>query len=133
MTEKLKDGGTSTLSLRQLKALPFLVTCPTNEEARRKVKVSRETLNRWLHEPAFQDELKRQREAVATEAYSRLKAAMLEATDALLGLLKTDNERLRRDVANDIVRINLQVREMEDFADRLSRLEDAVNQNEGAW
>ena len=121
------------LNSRQLRSIPYLVTCRTNEEARVKAGISRETLNRWLHNPDFQSTLRGQREAVAADALDRLKGSMAQASDALVGLLDTDNEHLRRHVANDILRIGLRVRELEGFEDRLTQLEQAVKNRQETW
>ena len=51
---------------------------------------------------------------------------MLHATESLVALLGTDNEHLRRHVANDVIRIGLRIRELETIEDRLTRLEQAV-------
>ncbi len=121
------------LSPRQLKSIPFLISCRTNEEARRKAGVSRQTLNRWLHSPDFQSELRGRRDAVAADALDRLKGSMLHATESLVGLLGTDNEHLRRHVANDVLRIGLRIRELETFEDRLTQLEQAVKSRQETW
>ena len=121
------------LNPRQQKAIPYLIACRTNEDARRKAGISRETLNRWQHDPEFQSELRRQREAVAADSLDRLKGSMVQATDSLVALLDTDNEHLQRHVANDILRIGLRVRELEGFEDRLSQLEQAVKSRQETW
>ncbi len=121
------------LSPRQLKSIPFLISCRTNEEARVKAEISRETLNRWLHNPDFRSTLRRQREAVTADALDRLKGSMLHATESLVGLLGTDNEHLRRHVANDVLRIGLRIRELETFEDRLTQLEQAVKSRQETW
>ena len=121
------------LNPRQLKTIPYLVSCRTNEEARLKAGVSRQTLNRWLHSPDFQSELRGRRDAVAADALDRLKGSMLHATESLVGLLGTDNEHLRRHVANDILRIGLRIRELETVEDRLTQLEQAVKSRQQTW
>ena len=121
------------LNSRQLRTIPYLVTCRTNEEARVKAGISRETLNRWLHNPDFQSTLRGQREAVAADALDRLKGSMLYASESLVALLGTDNEHLRRHVANDVLRIGLRIRELETFEDRLTQLEQAVKNRQETW
>ena len=121
------------LNPRQQKAIPYLIACRTNEDARRKAGISRETLNRWQHDPEFQSELRRQREAVAADSLDRLKGSMVQATDSLVALLDTDNEHLRRHVANDILRIGLRIRELETVEDRLTHLEQAVKSRQQTW
>ena len=121
------------LNSRQLRSIPYLVTCRTNEEARVKAGISRETLNRWLHNPDFQSTLRGQREAVAADALDRLKGSMLHATESLVALLDTDNEHLRRHVANDVLRIGLRIRELETFEDRITQLEQAVKSRQETW
>ena len=47
--------------------------------------------------------------------------------EALVGLLPTKNEYLRRNVANDIIEHVLKGRELEDLEKRIARLEDVVS------
>ena len=121
------------LNSRQLRTIPYLVTCRTNEEARVKAGISRETLNRWLHNPDFQSTLRGQREAVTADALDRFKGSMLYASESLVALLDTDNEHLRRHVANDVLRIGLRIRELETFEDRITQLEQAVKSRQETW
>ena len=121
------------LNSRQLRTIPYLVTCRTNEEARVKAGISRETLNRWLHNPDFQSTLRGQREAVTADALDRFKGSMLYASESLVALLDTDNEHLRRHVANDVLRIGLRIRELETFEDRITQLEQAVKNRQETW
>ena len=45
------------LSSRQLRAIVFLISCPTQEEACRNAGVTRETINTWMKDPVFKEEL----------------------------------------------------------------------------
>ncbi len=85
-TERL--DGSETLTRRQRAVLPYLITAPSLEEACRKARVSKTTVYAWLKEPAFQAELTRQRQAVAEQAFNRLKGGMTQAVDELLELLQ---------------------------------------------
>ena len=57
-------NGTTTLSEKQLRALPYLVECPSISEGARIAQVGLRTLFRWLTDDEFQVELERRRSSV---------------------------------------------------------------------
>jgi hypothetical protein len=114
------------LTERQLKAIPHLVAASTYEEGRKNARVSKNALYTWLREPAFRDELSKQREAIFTEALEDLKSHILSAVSALVGLLSTSDERLRRQVANDVIKHVFKAREILEIEKRLKDLEGII-------
>jgi hypothetical protein len=116
------------LSERQKKAIPFLVNAPTVEKGCKGAKISRETYYQWLSDPLFKDELKRARDQVIEEALNIIKWNMTRAVNALVGLLKTKNQFLKRSVANDILGHVLKSKELEDIERRIEALERAVKE-----
>lgn len=56
------------LTERQKKTIPHLIVSATNEEGRKRARISRNTLYTWLKDPMFKDELQRQRNIVVDEA-----------------------------------------------------------------
>lgn len=121
-----QEGG---LTERQLKAIPHLVVSTSYEKGCRKAGIARNTLYEWLKDPAFKAELNLQRDQVIEGALDILKGHISGAVDALVGLLDTENEYLRRSVANDIIEHVLKGRELEDFEKRISELERCVRES----
>jgi len=117
------------LSERQRKAIPFLVNAPTVEGGCKGAQISRETYYQWLSDPLFKDELKRHRDQVIEEALNVIKANVTKAVNALVGLLNTKNEFLRRAVANDILGHVLRSKEIEDIGKRVDALERKLGGN----
>ena len=113
----------TALSPRQDKAILALLTTPTVEKAARTVDVSRGTLHRWLNEEHFRDELRRRRNAIADAALDTFKVYVLRSVDTLSGLLDSENEKVRRLAAKDILEYVFRVREQQEFESRLARLE----------
>ncbi len=116
------------LSERQKKAIPFLLNSPTVEGGCKRAKISRETYYQWLSDPLFKDELKRHRDQVIEEALNVMKANMTKAVNVLVSLLKTENEFLRRAVANDRLGHVLKRKELEDIEKRIEALERIVKE-----
>ena len=81
---------------------------------------------KWLKKPAFKNELIKQRDIVITEALETLKANTGQAVRALVGLLKTEKESLKRQVANDIINHVLKVVEVQEIERRLDEVEQIV-------
>jgi len=121
-----KTDRNQELSERQKKAIPFLVQSPTVEDGCKAAKISRETYYQWLANPLFKDELKRQRDQVIEDALNVMKANITKAVNALLGLLNTKNENLRRFVCNDIISCVLKTIELSEFEERLRAVERIV-------
>lgn len=90
--------------------------------------ISRQTYYQWVSDPLFKAELKRYRDQVIEEALNIMKANMTKAMNALLGLLKTKNQFLRRGVANDILGLVLKSKEQEDLERRIEALERAMKE-----
>ena len=127
MTEQNQESRESgELTERQSKAIPFLVASPTYEEGRKKARISKNALYEWLRNQVFKEELRKQRDAVVTEALEALKGNMTRASSVLIALLNTENEALRRHVANDIIGHVLKAREPMEIEERLTQVERLV-------
>lgn len=125
MTKKNKqDGG---LTDRQLKAIPHLVASASYESGCKAAGISRGTLFEWLKDLSFKAEFRAQRDQVIEGALDMLKGNVNGAVEALVSLLKTKNEYLKRSVANDIIEHVLKGRELEDLERRIARLEEVVS------
>ena len=119
----------AALTPMQEKLLSALVAEPEITAAAKSAGVGRSTAHRWLRQPGFMAELTKQRDASMTEALDTFKSHAARATTALADLMSTDNERLRRQICNDILGHALKVRELEDIERRLALLENAMQNN----
>ena len=120
---KTKDNA---LTLKQMKAITLLLTCPTREEVIRKADISSESLYRWMRDPDFKAELARQQNEIINEAISVLKANMTKAANTLVSLLDEKGGELRRRAANDLIGHVLKARELEELEERLEQVERVV-------
>jgi c-di-GMP-related signal transduction protein len=109
--------------------LTALVGNPDVQLASKAAGVSRSTAFRWMRQPAFQEELTRQRDAVLCETLATVKTHAVRAVATLVGLLSVKDDRLRRQVCNDILDRAMKVRELEDLERRLVALEKAMEKN----
>ncbi len=116
------------LTLKQRKAVTALLTEPDTTAAAKAAGVSRDTLYRWLAEPAFQAAL-RDAEAKAIAAVSRSLVRLAERAATTLDGAMTDpaaasSTKVR---AADIVLARLlQVRELVDLEARVHDLEARI-------
>lgn len=124
MTNSYKNG----LSERQLKALPFLITAPSEAEGCLRAKIARQTFYEWLKEPAFKTELNRLRNEVIEDAIQALKVNTTKAVDTLVKLLDEPNPLLQRNVANDILGHVIKFKELNELEARLDTLESKTIQ-----
>jgi len=114
------------LSTKQLQALPHIVAAASDKEGCEAAGISRNTFYRWANEPAFKAELAKQRENVVSGAMDILKGHFGQAVSTLVGLLKTENEGLRRQTAVSIIDYVLRLKEMTDIEQRLEKIENAI-------
>ena len=116
------------LTPRQLKAIPFIVSCPTYTEGMKKAKVNRSTFYKWLKEPEFKTELDRQRDEIAAEAFGILSQGLTKAVETLVALLDHKDDRLKRLTAKDIIDFMVRHKEIEDLDKRLTEIEQRLDQ-----
>ena len=114
------------LSAKQLRAISAVLTSRTISEGCKKVAITRKQFHYWRKDPEFEKEFNRQRKVLADEAFQVLLLAAGDATNALAGLLASDNENVRRLAANDVLDHLLRMREHEDLERRITALEQAV-------
>ena len=120
------------LTANQMRLITALVANSDVQAACAAADVSRTTAYEWFKETAFQEALARQRDEVFSTALERLKATSARAVAELEKLLDAGDDRLRRQVCNDILGYAWKVRELVDFERRLSALEKATaTQNKG--
>ena len=123
-TEPAEPG--EELTARQRRLLVELVQNPDIQSAARAAGAGRTTAYRWLDQPAFAGELNRLRNEAVKEALSSVKSQTTRAAQELIGLLDTDDERLRWRICSEILRNAIKVRELEEIEQRLIKLEEHI-------
>ena len=116
---------------RQQRLLTEMVQTTDTQAAARATGIGRSTVYRWLREPDFADELARRRNKVLNEALESVKNLTTRAARELGALLDTEDERLRRQICRDILSHSIKIRELEEIEQRLTRLEQAMNEKKG--
>ncbi len=128
----MNSQGETELTHQQHLAIAEILSAPNLEEARRHIKVAKGTLYKWLHEPAFQAELKRQREAAVECTFERLKAGLTQAVDKLMELLQTKGSpAIQLRAAQLILDHGIKALELQDLERRLGELERRVLAEKG--
>ena len=80
----IPNSGETTLSVRQLRALPCFLHSQSIEEICRQARISKCTYYQWLKEPAFRTELGKMRDELVTNAIESLKVHATRAVDTLV-------------------------------------------------
>ena len=119
------------LSARQMRLVAALVSHTDIHAASKAAHIGRTTAHRWLKQPAFQEELTRQRDAVLGEALANVRTHAARAVSELAALLGESDGRLRRLACNDILAHALKIRKAEDFEKRLKLLEKTMKKPNG--
>ena len=114
------------LTDRQKRALPYLAVAPSIQEACRQAKIRTDTYYRWLKEPNFVNALKKQQNELVTDAMNCLRGNIGRAVSTLVSLLDSENDLLKRSVANDIITHYLKYRESAEIEERLETVEKIV-------
>lgn len=114
------------LTPRQRAAIPQLLNEVTLEAGRKNAKIAKGTLYNWLKQPAFKEELKKQRAAIVEGALEVLKANTVRATKTLVILLASENDSIKHRAARDIIQFTLKAMEYEELAERIENLEEKL-------
>lgn len=118
------------LTHRQHLAIAAILASSSLEEARRQLRAGKDTFySRWLKQPAFQEELKRQRQAVVDAAFNRLKTSMVKAVEKLLDLMQAEGQpSIQLRAAEGILSHGLKAWEQQELEDRIEALEQKVHE-----
>jgi activator of 2-hydroxyglutaryl-CoA dehydratase len=114
------------LTDRQKRALPYLAVAPSIQDACRQAKIRPDTYYRWLKEPIFVNALKKQQNELVTDAMNCFRVNIGRAVATLVSLLDSENDFLKRSVANDIITHFLKYRELSEIEERLETVEKIV-------
>jgi len=118
----------ATLTARQLRALAAILDTPSMEAAARRAHIGRTTLYNWLREPAFKAELYRRQGEVFNAAIARLKCLVGNAVNGLGDLVKAESESVKRAACRDILDAALKVKELHEIDERLTAIEDHLEE-----
>jgi hypothetical protein len=119
----MKSKENNGLSARQLQVLPYLLACPTHEEAARKANISTKQLYAWLKQATFQEELKKQRTSIFCNALAILKTSTQKAVQTLIHLLDDKDPRIRLIASEKILLYACKSIELFEVEERISALE----------
>ena len=114
------------LSFRQKKLLTALVNTSDVQAACKAAGVGRTAAYGWLKNQDFREELNRLRDNALSDALTHIKTYTAQAVDQLALLMKSEDERMRRQVCNDILSHALNIRGKETLDQRLQALERKI-------
>jgi len=118
---------TNSLTRKQREAIPHLIGARSLEAGRKKAKLSKSTLYKWLQDETFKADLDRQREAIISEALDRLKASIGKAVEVLTGLMDAPEKNIKIRACERVLEFFLKAKEIEEIEARLSELEKSVD------
>jgi hypothetical protein len=119
------------LKPKQMRLVAALVSHADIHSACKAANVGRTAAHRWLKQPAFQEELTRQRDAVLGEALANVRTHTARAVTELAALLNEPDGHLRRLACHDILTHALKIRNTEDIERRLKMLEKSLKKPNG--
>ena len=91
------------LSNKQLRAIPQLVSSKSVSGAAELAGVGRQTIHRWMNDPAFKEEYERQRDEVARYARSGMRTLMYKALTIQAERLDSDDPKERAQASKAIM------------------------------
>ena len=118
--------GMTTLTDRQLGALPYLVASPSISEGARRAEVGLRTLYRWMDDDDFRRELERRRSEAAELAYVELQGLMLKAVHVLGDAMEDESPQMRLRAAQTALSLGLRATELKEIERRLDILDKAL-------
>jgi len=118
---KLKD-----LKPNQQQAVINLIQSGSVAEAARRSDISESRLWEWLKQENFLSVLEEEREIVFKESLALIKSSLFKATQTLVGLLDSDDERIRRAAANDLLDKVFKITETKSVQVRIQNIDDVI-------
>ena len=114
------------LTHRQQTALPIIAAAPTIAQAARSAGVTNATLHRWLNEPAFRQELTRQRQETAALARQEIQGLMLHSITVIADALNDPNPSIRLRAARYALTFAVQLNEVEKLQTEVQLLQEIL-------
>ena len=115
-----------TLTTKQAKAIPILLSARSYEQGCKKAKISKTTFYAWMQDEDFAAEFNRQRSEIVEAAFSMIAQNIEKAVTTLVGLLDTGDDRVKRLTANDIIGHFLKHKELKELEERIGRIEERL-------
>ena len=115
----------TSLSHRQLAALPHVAASPTLSQAARSANVGRATLYRWLQDDRFRQALDHMRSEAADFAKSELQALMLKGILVLSQAMDDSSPDIRLRAARATLYLALKVKDIKELQQRLELIDEA--------
>jgi len=109
--KEMESSGETSLTPRQLKFLPYYLSCRSIEEACRKAHVSRPTVYGWLEDGEFSEEVRKQKDLIYGRAIDSLSAGTDNAVAKLMKLLNSRNENIALRAAQSIITLAIKIKE----------------------
>ena len=120
-----------TLTHKQLKSIPVLLTEPNYEAARAKLGIGQTTLYRWLGDENFKNALAQERNKVSNDALSRLKTCLSQAVETLYDIMtRSASEQARRQASESMIRYAMKGYEIQNINERIERIEKILQERE---
>jgi len=114
------------LTGRQLEIISIIQSTRTYEAAIKKAGISRGTFYNLIRNESFKAELARQRKEITDHALNILKDACTEAVEELRNLIKDESASIRLRASLGVIDYTVKIKEVEDFAERLGKLEELI-------
>ncbi len=127
MTGNDGDFEMSALTFRQKTALPAIALAPTLTQAARDSGVSESTLRRWLHNPAFRQQLDNYHQESARLARLQAQALLPRCISVLADAMDSSDITLRLRAARYAMSFALQLSEVQALKSSLEKLEEAIH------
>jgi hypothetical protein len=126
MKEKMGHG--EKRSRKQDLALVALLNSPTIGEAAKVVGIGETTLWRWLQDEDFQERYRDAKRRAVNQAVTRLQQATTVAVDTLEEVMQNPGAppSSRVAAAKTVLEMAFKALELDDYAERLERLEEAM-------
>jgi hypothetical protein len=121
-------AGDGKLTTKQLKAIPKILAARTCEQGCKAAGVSKTCFYDWMQDETFRAELERRRDELVTEGFAALSQNVGKAVETLIGLLDTNDPRLQRLTAKDILEHHLKYKELTDLEQRIEAIEEKIGQ-----
>lgn len=117
----------SSLTPKQIKALPIIASIGNREQAAKMAGISKTCLYEWLKNPSFKKELENIQNEIFTDSFGFLKAASLKAASALIHLAgRSDAPAVQRAAANDVLNQVIKYKEVMEMERRMSEIEQKL-------
>ncbi len=116
---------TTSLTDRQLAALPHVAASPTLSQAARSASVGRATLYRWLQDERFRQALDSLRAEAADFARSELQGLMLKGILVLSQAMDDSSADIRLRAARATLYLALKVKDIKEIQQRLDLIDEA--------